>query len=59
MQELQIGRVYRHFKGDVAAHSGKIEYRAIMPNAETQSRTWSHSGFALRFCVEGKETEPL
>ena len=23
----------------VAAHSGKIEYRAIMPDAETQSRT--------------------
>lgn len=39
MQELQIDRVYRHFKGDVAAHSGKIEYRATMPDAETQSRT--------------------
>lgn len=38
MQELQIGRVYHHFKGDVAAHSGKIEYRAIMPDAETQRR---------------------
>ncbi len=23
----------------VAAHSGKIEYRVIMPDAETQSRT--------------------
>ena len=43
----------------VAAHSGKVEYRAIMPDARTQSRIRSHSRFALRFCVEGKETEPL
>ena len=51
MQELQIGRVYRHFKGDYYLAYGNFFHRGSVSFPSTQKRRANLEWDQIRLCV--------